>query len=88
MKKYNYAFGTVCILFFLSGNFLICTINGGEERDEGRRNVKDMGEKERKKERKRWGVYQREGNVVMLSLIKWVPHFSKYLQKYFWAMLF
>ena len=53
MKKYNYAFGKVCILFFLSGNFLICTINGGEERDEGRRNVKDMGEKERKKERKR-----------------------------------
>ena len=53
MKKYNYAFGTVCILFFLSGNFLICTINGGEERDEGRRNVKDMGEKERKKRKKK-----------------------------------
>ena len=52
MKKYNYAFGTVCILFFLSGNFLICTINGGEERDEERRNVKKMGEKERKKKEK------------------------------------
>ena len=84
MKKYNYAFGKVCILFFLSGNFLICTINGGEERDEERRNVKEMGEKKRK----RWGVYQRKGNIVMLSPIKWVPHFSKYLQKCFWAMLF
>ena len=77
MKKYNYAFGTVCILFFLSGNFLICTINGGEERDEGRRNVKDMGEKERKKERS-WSVRVRV--PIMFGFVKRVSQFSTFLQ--------
>ena len=48
--------------------------------------------RERIKKRKRWGVHERERErervVVMLSLIKWIPHFSKYLQKCHWVMLF
>ena len=53
--------------------------------------MREKGGKERKnKKRKRWGVHERERErvVVLLSLIKWIPHFSKYLQKCHWVMLF
>ena len=55
--------------------------------------MREKGGKERKnKKRKRWGVHERERErervVVMLSLIKWIPHFSRYLQKCHWVMLF
>ena len=55
--------------------------------------MREKGEKERKnKKRKGWGVHERERErervIVILSLIKWVPHFSKYLQKCHWVMLF
>ena len=71
----------VCVCIILkSGNFLTCTINGGEERDEEiwKRRKKGREREEKKKERV----------VVMLGLIKWVPHFYKYLQKCHWATLF
>ena len=76
-------------VFFLSGNFLTSTIillifiRGV--------NLREKGGKESKK-RKRWGAHERERErervVIMLSLIKWVPHFSKYLQKCYWVTLF
>ena len=84
MKKYNYVF-SMCMYFFLSGNFLTSTIillifiRGV--------NVREKGGKERVK-REKDEVCVREKVVVMLSLIKWVPHFLKYLQKCYWVMLF
>ena len=54
--------------------------------------VREKGGKERKNKKKKkmrcaW-ERERERVVVMLSLIKWIPHFSKYLQKCHWVMLF
>ena len=55
----------------------------------------EKGGKERKnKKRKRWGVHERERErerervVVLLILTKQFPHFSKFLQKLHWVLLF
>ena len=74
-------------VFFLSGNFLTSTIillifiRGV--------NLREKGGKERvKKEKDEVCMRERERVVIMLNLIKWVPHFSKYLQKCYWVILF
>ena len=69
---------------------MICTINGGEERDEEiwKWREKECEREGRKRKKKIRCVPLREREREMLGLIKWVPHFSKYLQKCFWAMLF
>ena len=73
--------------FFLSGNFLtsiiiLLTFIRGVH-------VREKGGKERnnkiiiiKKKMRCACERERERVVIMLSLIKWIPHFSKYLQNY------
>lgn len=42
----------------------------------------------KKKKKMRWERERERESWVMLGFIKWVPHFSKYLQKCHWVMLF
>ena len=55
-----------------------------ERREKKRERIRKEKDEVCMRERER----EREREIVILSLIKWVPHFSKYLQKCHWVMLF